>query len=70
MLVAPDHYTLCSTLKHDGTPPPFVMAGTGIKPLGRKPFTEAQADAAALHIEPGEALMEHFLWGGIKKPGE
>lgn len=64
MLVAPDHYTLCSTLKHDPTPPPFILAGKGIKSLGRAPFSEAQADRAALHIEPGEALMEHFLFGG------
>ncbi len=70
MLVAPDHYTLCETLKHDATPPPFVLAGTGVKAMGRKPMTEAQADAAALHIEPGEALMEFFLFGGMKKEGE
>lgn len=66
MLVAPDHYTLCSTLKHDSTPPPFVMAGTGIKPLGAGPFHEGTASSAALHIEPGETLMEHFLLGGLK----
>lgn len=67
MLIAPDHYTLCSTLKHDPTPPPFVLAGTGIKPLGRRPFTEAAAADADLFIEPGEALMEHFLLGGLKR---
>lgn len=67
MLVAPDHYTLCETLKHDATPPPFVLAGTGVRALGRVPFSEHQADLAALHIEPGEALMEFFITGGMKR---
>lgn len=67
MLVAPDHYTRCDTLKHDATPPPFVMAGTGIKPLGRGPFCEPMAAAANLHIDPGEVLMEHFISGGLKQ---
>jgi len=66
MLVAPDHYTLCDTLKHDATPPPFVMAGTGIKPLGMSPFCEPTSAAANLHIEPGEVLLEHFIKGGLK----
>ena len=68
ILVAPDHYTLCATLKHDSAPPPFLMAGTGIKPLGVSAFSEPNAEAASLSIEPGEALMEHFLWGGVKRP--
>lgn len=66
MLVAADHYTLCETLKHDATPPPFLIAGTGIKPMGRASFCEAEAEAAMLHIEPGQALMEHFIIGGDK----
>lgn len=67
MLVAPDHATLCETLKHDATPPPFVLAGTGVKALGRGPFCEARADEAPLYVDPGEALMEFFLFGGMKK---
>ncbi|MDX2115532.1 MAG: 2,3-bisphosphoglycerate-independent phosphoglycerate mutase [Planctomycetota bacterium] len=67
MLIAPDHYTLCSTLKHDATPPPFVIAGSGIRALGRGPFCESAAAGADLHVEPGEALMEHFYFGGRRK---
>lgn len=67
MLVAADHYTLCDTLKHDPTPPPFVLAGTGVRAMGRSPMSEGQADLAALHVEPGEALMEFLLRGGKKQ---
>lgn len=67
MLIAPDHYTLCDTLKHDATPPPFLLVGTGVKAMGRAPFNESEADAAALHIEPGDALMEHFIYGGMNR---
>ncbi|MBL8747185.1 MAG: 2,3-bisphosphoglycerate-independent phosphoglycerate mutase [Phycisphaerae bacterium] len=69
MLVAPDHYTLCETMKHDATPPPFVIAGTGVKAMGRAGMTEAHAEAAGLHVEPGESLMEYFLFGGMKRDG-
>lgn len=67
MLVVPDHYTLCETLKNDPSPPPFVLAGTGVRAMGRSPMSESQADLAALHVEPGESLMEFFLFGGRRR---
>lgn len=69
MLVAPGLYTLCETMKHDPAPPPFAIAGTGVKAMGRSQLTESRADAAGLHIEPGESLMEYFLFGGMKRDG-
>lgn len=66
MLVVPDHYTICETMKHDATPPPFVLAGTGVKPMNRARMSESNADTAGLHIEPGESLIEFFLFGGKK----
>lgn len=67
MLVAPDHYTLCETLKHDPAPPPFVIAGTGVRALGRKRLSESNADKAGLYVDPGESLMDFLLFGGMKR---
>ncbi len=67
MLVLPDHYTLCSTRKHDATPVPFVMGGTGIQSLVERPFTESHAEASDLHIREGHELMEYFLRSGLPR---
>jgi 2,3-bisphosphoglycerate-independent phosphoglycerate mutase len=64
ILVLPDHYTLCSTRKHDPTPVPFAMAGTRVTSVLQDVFTEANANDADLHIEQGHDLMEYFLYGG------
>ncbi len=64
ILVLPDHYTLCSTRKHDPTPVPFAMAGTRVTSVLQDPFSEANAREADLHIEQGHDLMEYFLFGG------
>ncbi len=63
LLVLPDHYTLCSTRKHDATPVPLLIAGTGVLPATRPAsrFTEAQAASADLHVGHGHDLMEFFL---------
>jgi len=65
MLVLPDHYTLCSTRRHDATPVPFAMAGAWVRSVVQRPFTEAAADEADLHIDPGCELMEYFLRSGL-----
>lgn len=64
MLILPDHYTLCSTRKHDATPSPFAMAGSYIRAHRTGPFDEAHANDADLHIRKGHELMEFFLSGG------
>ena len=62
VLVLPDHYTLCRTRKHDGTPPPFLVAGTGINPGASARFTEAEAGRAGLMIDHGHELLERVLF--------
>lgn len=65
LLVMPDHFTLCSTRKHDATPVPFLMAGAWVRSVVQRPFTEAAAAASDLVINPGHDLMEYFLKGGL-----
>ncbi len=65
VLVLPDHYTLVDTRKHDPTPVPFLMAGHNVKAVRDHTFTEADADAADLHITRGHELMEYFLRSGL-----
>ncbi|MCC6579745.1 MAG: cofactor-independent phosphoglycerate mutase [Phycisphaeraceae bacterium] len=64
MLLLPDHYTAVATRKHDATPPPFVVAGTRIHNVVRRPFNERNAAHADLHIGFGHELMEFFLHSG------
>lgn len=64
MLILPDHYTLCSTRKHDATPVPFAMAGSYVRAHRTGTFDEAHANEADLHIRNGHELMEFFLSGG------
>jgi 2,3-bisphosphoglycerate-independent phosphoglycerate mutase len=68
VLVMPDHFTLCSTRKHDATPVPFAMAGAWVRSLVKRGFTEIDAASSDLEIDPGHDLMEYFLFGGIPAP--
>jgi 2,3-bisphosphoglycerate-independent phosphoglycerate mutase len=65
ILVMPDHYTLCSTRKHDATPVPFAMAGAWVRSVVPRVLTEREADQSDLHIDPGSDLMEYFLHSGL-----
>jgi 2,3-bisphosphoglycerate-independent phosphoglycerate mutase len=65
LLVLPDHYTLVGTRKHDATPPPFLMAGSWVRSVVPRRFTEAEATESDLHIEAGHELMEYFLRSGL-----
>lgn len=65
VLVLPDHYTLCSTRKHDATPVPFAMAGAWVRSVVERTLTERQANESDLHIDPGCDLMEYFLRSGL-----
>ncbi|MEX2388508.1 MAG: hypothetical protein WD534_11565, partial [Phycisphaeraceae bacterium] len=64
LLLLPDHYTRVDTRKHDPTPVPFLMAGKRVRSLVQRPFTEAHANEADLHIPHGHELMEYFLLSG------
>jgi len=65
VLVLPDHYTLCSTRRHDATPVPFAMAGAWVRSLVPRVLTEQRARESDLHIDPGADLMEYFLRSGL-----
>ena len=64
ILVLPDHPTNISTRKHGYAPSPFAMAGTGVRRVGERPYSERHAAAGGLRIEQGHELMEYFLRGG------
>ncbi len=64
LLMMPDHYTLCSTRKHDATPVPFLMAGAWVRSTVARAFTEEASLESDLKIDPGHDLMEYFLRGG------
>jgi len=66
VLVLPDHYTLCSTRKHENDPVPFLMAGAWVRSLVQRTYSEQHANESDLHIEPGSDLMEYFLRSGMK----
>ncbi len=61
ILVMPDHPTPVDTRCHCDQPVPFVMAGTGIKGILQKPFSEPNSFASGFRIERGADLMEYFL---------
>lgn len=67
VLILPDHYTRVDTRKHDPTPVPFVMAGTGVRSVLERVWCEKNADASDLHIVHGHELMEYFLFSGLDK---
>ncbi|MHC4718559.1 MAG: cofactor-independent phosphoglycerate mutase, partial [Planctomycetota bacterium] len=64
LLVMPDHPTPCTVRTHTPDPVPFAIAGTNVPSVVHRPFTEAAADGADLHIERGWELMEYFLRTG------
>lgn len=61
ILVCPDHPTPVRLRTHVAKPVPFAMAGKNISAVLADGFTEANAQAADLHIEHGWELMEYFV---------
>jgi 2,3-bisphosphoglycerate-independent phosphoglycerate mutase len=61
ILVMPDHATNVGTRKHGYAPPCFAMAGTGVPAAGELPYSERNAAAGGLMLDPGHELMELFL---------
>jgi 2,3-bisphosphoglycerate-independent phosphoglycerate mutase len=58
ILVAPDHPTPCTTRAHSAQPPPFCFAGHALGAGEGRAFSEANAAAGGLMIDPGYKLME------------
>jgi 2,3-bisphosphoglycerate-independent phosphoglycerate mutase len=65
VMAMPDHYTRCDTRMHDPTPPPFLIYGHRVRGVVHRPFTEAHANDADLHVAHGHELMEYFLKAGL-----
>jgi 2,3-bisphosphoglycerate-independent phosphoglycerate mutase len=61
LLVVSDHYTSTSKRTHVARPTPFALCGTGIDPVRRLRFTEAEAETGEMHIDQGHLLMGYFL---------
>lgn len=64
VLVAPDHPTLVATRAHSAAPPPWCYAGTGVEPGACRPFSEKEAEAAGVLVDPGHTLMRQFMQSG------
>jgi len=66
IVIAPDHATLVRTKGHDATPPPFCYAGTGVGPGSRRPFSEREAAATGVFLDPGCTLLDEVLGRRIR----
>lgn len=61
VLAMPDHPTPVALKTHVGEPVPFVLWGTGVHPNGATAYTEAQAVATGLVVDPGREVMDLLL---------
>jgi 2,3-bisphosphoglycerate-independent phosphoglycerate mutase len=61
LLVSPDHRTPLRTRAHAYGNVPFVIAGTGVSPMGQSSYDEKTAEASQLVFARGHELMKHFL---------
>ena len=51
-----------------GDPVPFAMCGSWVRSVVQGPYSEAEARECDLHIDDASALMEYFLFSGLKRP--
>jgi len=61
ILVLPDHPTPVRSCAHSSEPVPFAMAGTNLRGIVNKGFSEANAEQSGFKIDNGFELMEYFL---------
>ena len=61
VLAMPDHPTPIEIKTHVGEPVPFVLAGPGVSHNGREAFTESDAAATGVAIDPGHCVMDLLL---------
>jgi 2,3-bisphosphoglycerate-independent phosphoglycerate mutase len=64
VLVAPDHPTPVSTKAHSGVPPLYAFAGSNVKQGSGRCFTEADATATGVWLDPATKLMDEFIVRG------
>ena len=53
--------TTSRSVRPIAAPPPFCYAGTGIGPGSGRAFTEAEALATGVLLDPGHTLLGEFL---------
>jgi len=61
ILVSPDHPTPIRSCAHSPDPVPFAMAGTSVRGVVSKGFSEPNAAQSGFKIDNGFELMEYFL---------
>jgi 2,3-bisphosphoglycerate-independent phosphoglycerate mutase len=61
ILAMPDHPTPIELKTHVGEPVPFILAGPGIAPGTARAYTELQAAATGLVVDPGRGVMDLLL---------
>jgi 2,3-bisphosphoglycerate-independent phosphoglycerate mutase len=61
LLAMPDHPTPVAIKTHVGEPVPFLLWGPGIEPNGAKAYSEADAAATGLVLDPGRLVMDELL---------
>lgn len=61
LLLMPDHPTPLPIRTHTAAPVPFMLWGQGVDSNGALRFTEAQAEATGLHIDPAHRLMAMLI---------
>ena len=65
LLIAPSHAVSVETGAPDAGPVPFLLAGSRVRGVVPRPFTEAGAADTDLVIADGHELMEYLLRGGL-----
>ncbi len=61
LLAMPDHPTPIALKTHVGEPVPFLVWGAGIEANGASGFSESQASATGLVLDPGHRVMDLLL---------
>ena len=61
VLAMPDHPTPIAIKTHIGEPVPFLLWGPGIAPNGADAYSEAEAAATGLVLDPGRQVMDELL---------
>lgn len=61
VLAMPDHPTPIAIKTHVGEPVPFLLWGPGIEPNGAQVYSEAEAAATGLVLDPGRQVMDELL---------
>jgi 2,3-bisphosphoglycerate-independent phosphoglycerate mutase len=61
ILAMPDHPTPIAIKTHVGEPVPFIVWGPDIEPNGARAYSEAEATATGLVLDPGHQVMDELL---------